>query len=65
VHILHIQRGPKEVCTPFRRHFLRLSGHSIRWLWHSCDWHHLLREYHTTHRTLRFGSIFKMSADNL
>jgi hypothetical protein len=42
----------------FRRHFLWLPYHSIRWFWHSCDQHHLLREYHTTRRTLLFGSTF-------
>jgi hypothetical protein len=27
----------KNIYTPFRRHFLGLFCHSIRWLWHSCD----------------------------
>jgi hypothetical protein len=52
VHILYIHRGP-----PFRRHFLRLSCHSIRWLWHSCDWPPTFERisHYTLYITFRFN----------
>jgi hypothetical protein len=49
----------------FCLNFLWLSCHSIRWLWHSCGYHHLLQEYHTTHHTLHFSSTLKISVNNL
>jgi hypothetical protein len=36
-YLLNIQKGPKKCIQLFRCHFLWLSCHSIRWLWHSCD----------------------------
>jgi hypothetical protein len=50
---------------PFQRHFLWLYCHSIRWLWHSCDYHQSLREYCTTRHTLHFDSTLKISINKL
>jgi hypothetical protein len=47
--------------------FVRTTAAPLQgtWLWHSCGWHQLLREYYTTHHKIHSGTTLKIPVYNV